>query len=570
MVRNFLGAMLLVTLAGCATRSAHAPADLILTGGAIHSARGWVEAVAVRDGVIVSVGTAKTARRLRGPTTHVIELAGATVFPGLYDSHAHPLLAARERFQPCRIPPEPVQAITDALAECVKAVSPGEWISSGPFASSLLESGLNRHVLDAVAPVNPVVLSEAGSHGGVLNSRALEAAGINRSTAAPPGGKIGRDNAGEPDGVLLDAWSLLPASPPPPPDRVAFAAAWALDQLLEVGVTSLTDANAGSIEQRAYVDLADAGQLKPRVRLCRAWNPAMSSTEFPLESDAVRDHLAPSCVKIFVDGASGSGFTAALLEPYLAADGAPTSERGALMLAPEILNAAVTRFDRAGLTVKFHAWGDAAVAAAVTAIEAARSANGTSGPRHEIGHVVLARREDLLRARKANAVLEFSPWIWFPPAGDFMFRNIGAVRMARAWPVRDALDAGASVLGGTDWPAAPGRSPWGAIETLVTRIEPSLIELPLYRFGPPDTDRTRPFAPGQRITLEQAIALFTSNPAMISGQPDAPGIIAPGRKADLIVLDRNPLRIPIAEVHMTTAVMTIVGGQVVFERGKRQ
>ena len=563
-MRPVVGAALLGMLAACGTGARQKPADLILTGGAIHAADGWAEAVAVREGLVVAVGDDATVQRLRGSATRVIELSGATVFPGLHDAHAHPLVAAREQFQPCRIPPEPLAAVLEAVAACAEAAGSDEWVTSGPFSTSLLDAGFARAALDAAAPDNPVMIYAAGSHAFLLNSRALEIAGIDRSTPAPPGGSIERDAAGEPTGVLLDAWSLLPQPPPPDPELVAIAAAWALDRLLEGGVTSVTDAAADAIAWQAYTALADTGRLKPRVRVCRAWTPG-DVLDPPPGVGSARDRLAHDCVKIFVDGESATARTAALLAPYRSQDGSPTDERGALAVSLEALTAAVTRFDRDGVTVKLHAWGDAAVAAALTAIEAARSANGVSGPRHEIGHVVVARAEDIERARAAGAVLEFSPWLWFPPAGPFVFRNLGEARMARAWPVRDALEAGAAVVGGTDWPTAPGRSPWAAIETLVTRLEPDRIELPVYRFGPKSEDGTAPFAPGQRITLEQAIAMFTANPAAVSGQPDAPGIIAVGRKADLVVLDRNPFDVPITDVHRTTAVTTIVGGEVVYD-----
>lgn len=565
MCRRILVSLCLCVVAGCTNPVAPEPADLILTGGEIYSADGWAQAIAVRDDIIVAVGDAGTIARLKGSSTRVIQLAGATVFPGLQDSHTHPFIAVRERFQPCRIPPEPLPAILATVADCVGTTAKGEWITSGPFAQALVESGLDRRALDGVAPDHPVALTAAGSHAVVLNSLALKAAGINRATVAPPGGEILRDADGEPTGVLLDAWSLLPPSPPPPPDMVARAGTWALNKLMEVGVTSLTDANAGPIEQRAYADLAAAEQLKQRVRVCRNWSPATTTAEVSLEVSVTPPNLTSDCVKIFVDGESGTGRTGALLEPYIAANGSATLERGELAVPPDVLNAAVTRFDRAGLTVKLHAWGDAAVAAAVTAIEAARTANGPSGPRHQIAHAALARREDLVRAREANAVIEISPWLWFPPAGEYMFRSIGPERMARAWPVRDALEVGVSVVGGTDWATAPGRSPWAAIETLVTRLEPASIEAPVYRFGPPSPADSAPFAPGQRIRLEDAIALFTSMPAKASGRADAPGILATGRKADMIVLDRNPLKIPITEVHATAPTMVIVGGEVVYD-----
>lgn len=554
-------------LAACSGGNAHAPASLVLLDGAIYTGKGWAEAVAVRDGKVVEVGTSRAVNRLRGPSTKVIELAGRAVLPGLQDSHVHPLLAAREHFQPCRVPPEPASAIVEAVRNCTQAVPPGSWIASGPIAPALVETGFTRRDLDAAAPENPVMLYVAGTHASVLNSRALKAAGITPSTRPPPGGVIARDGAGEPTGVLLDAWSLLPPGPPAPDRKIiAQSAGWALEQLLQVGVTSVTDAAAERLHLEAYTDLADAGQLKPRVRTCLSWTPSTTeAVDALLQGNFEREKLTVRCVKIFLDGESATARTAALLEPYQSAAGSRAPERGSLVIDLQTLTAAVVRFDRAGLTVKFHAWGDAAVDEALSAIEAARAANGRGQP-HEIAHVVLARQQDLQRAKTSGVALEFSPWLWFPPAGQRVFKEIDEGRTQRAWPVRDALEAGAIAIGGTDWPTAPGRSPWGAIETLVTRLEPDQLESPLYRFGGTTAGQTTAFAPAERITLSQAIDLFTRNPALLSGQADAPGIIAPGRKADLIVLDRNPLRIPINQVHLTAATMVLVGGQIVYEQ----
>lgn len=555
-------------LVACSGRGAETAADLIFVNGSVYTPDGWAEAVAVRGDTVVEVGTTRAVSRLRGPSTKIIELRDQVLFPGLQDSHAHPLLEARYHFQPCRVPGEPARAVVEGVRNCARAAAPGSWISSGPISPLLVEGGITRRDLDAAAPENPVLLEGAGTHASVLNTRALKEAGINRTTRAPPGGVIVRDGSGDPTGVLLDAWSLLPPGPPPPDRKVvAKETGWVLEQLLQVGVTSVTDAAARRLELEAYADLSDSGQLKPRVRACLMWTPSTTDTvDALLQEKFDREKLAVRCVKIFLDGESATARTAALLEPYVPHDGSRTSERGALALDLQTLTSAVTRFDKAGLTVKFHAWGDAAVDEALTAVEATRVANGTNGPRHEIGHVVLARQQDLQRAKISGVALEFSPWLWFPPAGQRVFKDISDGRIQKAWPVRDAIDAGVTAIGGTDWPTAPGRSPWAAIETLVTRLEPEELESPLYRFGPSSKGNAEPFAPAERITLKQAIDLFTRNPALLSAQTDAPGIIAAGRKADLVVLDRNPLRVPIDEVHKTVATMVLVGGQVVYER----
>lgn len=540
-------------LSGCVPQ-ARSPADVLLTGGKIFAQDGWREALAVRNGVIVAIGSSRSMDRWRGPETRVIELGGATVFPGLYDVHAHPALAAREQFQPCRMPRDlSWDRIAEVVAECVRKTPAGGWIVTGPIEPSLLGIQATRQALDAVAADHPVLLYAVGTHAAVANSRALKAAGIDRKTPPPPGGVIGRDSDGEPTGVMLDAWQLFAQfmPPPPAPDVMAPAFAWAIDQMLAQGVTSITEAAGDLSYLQAYVILADTGMLKARVRTCLTWAPPLPAGRIPQFAASSRDRLSPTCVKIFIDGETFTARTAALLQPYESGGGAG-GDRGTLALQQDVLAAAVTRFDKDGLTVKFHAWGDAAVEAASGAVQAARSANGPGGPRHEIGHIMLATPESIALARQVGAVLEFSPPLWTPGPLAVAGKDVGAARMQRAWPVHDALSAGANTVAGTDWPAPTSTyNPWEAIETLVTH-------------RPPGATTGEPATPSQRISLAQAIALFTSNPAAYSGVPDAPGIIASGRKADIIVLDRDPFQVPISEVHLTRPVTTFVGGEVVY------
>jgi len=543
-------------LAGAAAATDGA-ADMILTGGRVYTPDGWKQAVAIRDGTIIAVGTDAEVARERGPDTHTLDLAGAPLFPGLRDEHIHPVSAALERLA-CRVPPGASwDDVLNVVRACAEAPLSGGWIIATPVESeALMDPRATRQALDAAAPGKSVLILAVGGHAAVANTQALAAAGIDGSTPVPPGSVIARDSSGDLTGLLQEAPInlVVAALPPPDPAVIAMALAGVLDELLAAGVTSVTDANSNVLNLQAYSGLADAGRLVLRVRSCSMWAlpaPVESATDVGRYS---RDRLATDCVKIFVDGESYTGRTAALLEPYQPADGSVTDELGALAVPPDALSDAVIAFDRAGLTVKFHAWGDAAVNAALTAIEAAREANGSTGPRHQIGHVMLARREDIDRARRTNAVLEFSPAGWQPPALPLVGKDIGALRMARAWPVRDALEAGAPAVAGTDWPAGPPGpyNPWMGIETLVTRLNPG------------DT-QGEPLAPGQRVSLEQAIAMFTEYPATHSSEPDSPVIIAPGREADLIVLDRNPFEVPITDVHRIKTLRTIVGGEIVWE-----
>jgi predicted amidohydrolase YtcJ len=269
-----------------------------------------------------------------------------------------------------------------------------------------------------------------------------------------------------------------------------------------------------------------------------------------------RDRLCPDCVKMALDGVPTDSHTAAMVEPYAdTVEGRDdeASRKGLLQVPTEVLKEAVTRFDTMGLTVKFHAAGDAAVRQALDAIEAARMANGFSGLYHNPAHCGFVQMSDIRRARNIAATFEVSPYIWFPsPIIPDHAKALGPERMKRAWPVRDMLDAGAFVVMGSDWAVVPSVNPWIAIETLVTRQKPGGSDEML--------------AEGQRITLKQAIDLFTVNSAKQMGNGDKTGRIEPGMLADLIVIDQNPYKVPITDVHKTIVKKAIINGEVVYER----
>jgi predicted amidohydrolase YtcJ len=189
------------------------------------------------------------------------------------------------------------------------------------------------------------------------------------------------------------------------------------------------------------------------------------------------------------------------------------------------------------------------------AIAAARKANGFSGVLHDVGHNSFVSMDDIKRARGIGAVFEFSPYIWFnQPITQDIVKAIGPERMKRWTPVKDALDAGAFSVAGSDWNVVPSVNPWLAIETLVTRRPPG--------------GQGEPLGPDEAITLKQAVDLFTINSARQQYQADRRGTIEQGKLADLVVIDRNIFDVPITQVHDTKVELTLIGGEVVYDAAK--
>jgi len=548
------------------TVAEQAAAELILTGGRIRSTVGVAEAMAIDGrGVIMAVGSAEEVAALRRDGTRVVALSGRTVLPGLHDMHVHPLFAGLRRKE-CEIAQgSDVKTLQSRVADCVTRASPGQWITGGQWDASTMGRIPNRWMIDKVAPAHPVLLSDTSGHSALANSRALQIAGVTADTPDPEGGIIERDGDGRPTGVLRESAIDLVRGHVPMPDvnEVRAALKWAVDEMLAFGITSYTEASMGfaagaASELAAYVELADSGLLKQRVRLCLNWVPGSQESEAVIASRNrfARDRISPDCIKIFLDGVPTDSHTAAMLEPYsdrMEGRDDHASRFGMLLVEQPVLDQALVRFDREGLAVKFHAAGDAAVRAGLQAISAARKANGLYGPRHDVGHSTFVAESDLALARAVGATFEVSPYLWGPtPINADIAKAVGAERIRRVWPVRGMIDAGALVVPGSDWAVVPSVNPWPAMETLVTRE----------RAG----GSAEAFGKAEAITIAEAIDLFTVNSARHLGTSNRLGRIQQGMFADLIVVDRDPYEVPATSLHETKVMMTIVNGEVVFER----
>ncbi|MCQ8187118.1 amidohydrolase [Streptomyces rugosispiralis] len=515
--------------------------------------------------MIDRVGCDEEVLRDRGTDTQVIHLAGDVVLPGLHDLHVHPIYAGI-RQRRCRIPQgSNLEETLRIVKEYADAAEPGEWALGGQWDVHALGCVPNRHMLDSVAPDVPVQLEDTSGHSSWANSAALARAGISAETPDPEGGIFERDAAGEPTGIQREtaAHLLAEAAPKPNGPEVESALVWSLNEMLSFGITSFTEAalgfTAGSrIEMAAYAALARRAEIKQRVRVCTTWSPDDAEANEMIErrNFFAFERLVPDGIKIFLDGVPTDGHTAAMIEPY--ADTVKgrddhASRHGMLQIPAEVLNDAVARFDRMGLTVKFHAAGDAAVRAALDAIGVARERNGFGPQMHNVGHCTFVAKTDIERASRIGATFEVSPYLWQPaPICSDIASAVGPETIERVWPIREMLDAHALVVPGSDWSVVPSVNPWAAIETLVTRQEPG--------------GSAESFGPSQGITLEQALEIFTVNAARQEGAADRIGTIEPGLLADIIVVDQNPFEVPITQVHATEVKLTLVEGEIVFDR----
>ncbi len=542
------------------------PADTILVSGQVYRSDGtWAEAVAVRNGVIVSVGGNADIGAFKGPKTRVIDLHGRTVLPGLHDMHIHPM-GAGQMMRSCVLRREaPPAEIKTTVAACATKAKPGQWITGGSWVNAVFkDEPQDRKLLDEAAPHNPVLLMDETGHSSWANSTALKLAGIDRNTPNPLNGAIEHRPDGEPNGLLRESAAAMVRAkiPPTTPEEVATTIRDAMQEILKSGITSIQDAVATRSSMTGFATLADRGQLKQRVRECILWSYNTSGIDKSFEELYAqrnlfrRERVFPDCVKIINDGVPGEGHTAAMLAPYtepIPGDTADTRRFGIMNTPPDVLKKMVTRFDRDGMAMLIHCTGDACARAAVDAVEAARLTNGWSGVLHQVGHNNFTTKLDLARGRTLGVTFEFSAYLYYLNGVTRVYlKAIGPQRFERYKPVRDTIDLGAIALEGSDWPVSPTPNPWIAIETLVTRKKPGGSDEP-------------PLAPGQAITIKEAIDIYTVNAAKQFGHASQVGSIQPGLFADLIVTDRNPFTVPITTVHDTKVETVLINGEIVYE-----
>jgi len=544
-----------------------ASGDMALINGRIYRVdadRSWAEAVAIEDGRFIAVGTNAEIEDFIGPETQVIDLGGKMALPGIHDMHLHPVGASLTELYECAFPSTAsLEDIAKKVRSCAGNVPPGTWIRGGAYGAHLLEAERKPHksLLDAAAPEHPVFLGSSGGHSGWANSRALAAAGIGVDTPDPVNGEIMRDPVtAEPTGILLERANRLVARAVPAytPAQYREAVRWLAGYLNRYGIIAINDAAVGGTLIEAYSAADRAGELSLRVATSLLWRTDAATREEMARPVKERgryrsEHVYTDFVKIFVDGSAGAR-KAAYLEPYMPDEAHGDAYYGEFMVPPAKLAEYLILLDGKGLQVKMHCGGDAAVRAALDAIEAAREANGDSGLRHEIAHPNLVHPDDIPRFRELNAVAELSPMYWYPSRIiQVLTKTLGADRVQQIWPIRTLVAAGARPVYGSDWPAVvPNANPWRGLEAMVTRADP-------------EGKRPGQFRPDEALDLAAAIEIFTINGAHSMRLEQVTGSIEAGKLADMIVLDRNLFEIPPADISDTRVLLTLLDGRIVYD-----
>ncbi len=528
---------------------------LVLRNGRIHTLdpnQPAATALAVHGRRILAVGADADVLDAAGPRATVLDLEGRAVLPGFWDCHIHFYDWALVRF---RLDLGGCASLEDFLARLGgRAVhSPlGEWIMGHNWnENAWAEPRMpDRRDLDGVAPDHPVILWRADLHLAVANSLALRLAGIDADTPDPPKGAIARDEHGQPTGVLLDGGINLVKAilPDPSPDEVAHAMELGMAAMHRLGITAVHDIRLmGGLEHRsafgAWQRLREAGRISLRAFAALPGERLEEAVALGLRTGLGDDYLRVGALKYFTDGSMGAR-TAWVLEPYLDGSGSGLC----CMPFEEILQCLATA-DANGLAVTVHAIGDRSGNALATAFEElARARKPGQGPPipHRVEHAQMLRPEDIARLARAGVAVSAQP-IHLVDDMDMIDRSLGELGR-HCYPFRSLVEAGVPLVFGSDAPVADP-NPWLGVCAAVTRARPD---------GAPEGG----WHPGQRLDVSQAVTAYTSSAAKTYGLDDRLGSLTPGKLADLVVLDRDPLAVDAAELAGTTVELTVFDGAV--------
>jgi len=540
-------------------------ADTVFTRGKVYtldSQTPWAEAVAVSGGKIIYVGNAEEVKQYVDDKTDVIQLNGRLLLPGFIDTHMHPLAVAAMGDALQLDPYGDKQQWLDEIADYANSNQEKDLIFGLGF--SAMTFGLNgpsKSDLDAIVADRPVIIADSGLHSFWVNSKALEKAGVTRNTQDPiPGTEYyARDEQGNPSGWIVETYDLLEALKPVGNQEAFVAGANEFLPLLSsFGITTAFD--AGTIlsepEILSFVhNMAESNQLPLRIVAARTLlnnniDTIITDVESLREQFGWQDMFKIGALKIPLDGTIEAR-NAAMHTHYV---GEPENDGGMSYTTAE-LQRVVKAADLADIDVHIHAIGDRAIHEALNAIELAQQSNGKRGNRHTLCHVELMADEDLDRVKPLDVIIQTTPyWHAYSQDGE---KVLGEEREKRKFRFNELINQGVKVTFGSDFPATEsiaGLPPLNNIEVGHTRR--SFLHESNKSYVNKD----------EQLGVAALVRGYTLDAAYQIRMEELIGSIEVGKRADLIVLDRNLLEIPAIEIHKIDVDMTMVDGKMIYTR----
>jgi predicted amidohydrolase YtcJ len=511
-------------------------ADLVLTNANIITmdpARPRAELVAIKGNRIWLVGDSDRLGEVRGAKTKVIDCRGKTLVPGFNDAHCHVFSFIR-KLAGLDLSPSKVKSIADikaAVRKRARSTPAGNWITGSDYNEFYLAEKRHpdRRDLDEAAPDHPVALVHRSLHACVLNSLALEMAGITRETPEPPGAVIERElDSGRPSGLLFEMVGYIRGQvlPPLSDKELAEGMALANRHYLSLGITSLQEASANNDYSRWQLlrGLKDSGRLKSRISMMFGFDALAQFKERGLAFGAGDDGLRLGGVKILVNETTGRP------QP-----------------PPEELNRQALTAHEAGFQLAIHCIEPDTVAAAISALEYVNSQTSIAGRRHRLEHCSECPPRLLERLKRIKAMIITQPPFIYQ-SGERYLATVPPQRQRWLYRIKSFLDAGLVVAGSSDSPVAPDNPLLGLYAAATRRAETGQKVLP-----------------EEAVSPQRALAMYTANAAYASFEEDIKGSIIPGRLADMAILSADPLKAPPERLKDIRVEMTILNGRVAWE-----
>ncbi len=540
-------------------------ADVIFTHGNVYTgivdtasmvAGQRAEAIAIRGDRILAVGTRDEVLKAKGPDTKIVDLGGHFVMPGFNDAHTHLAHAGQEKLSVNLVGVKTLDEFRERIRAKVEKTGPGEWIVGAGWDETLwpVKVPPTRWDLDEISSGHPVYMDRVDGHIGVANTRALQLASITVASREPAGGKIDRDEAGTPNGILRETArdAVRAVIPKPTHEQRRQAIELALADLASHGITSAQD-NSGWEDFQIYEELEKEGKLTTRISEWLPFDDSIESLNRKRSSHPSADNmLHTGMLKGFMDGSLGSK-TAALLEPY--SDDPKNS--GLPQYEPDKLNPMTKERVLAGYQIGFHAIGDKGAQMALDAFAEAekaakenkvKAADGGSDYRFRIEHAQVTTLQQILRFKELKVVASMQPSHLLTDM-NWAESRLGPKRAAHSYAWAEFLKHGVVLAFGTDYPVEPV-TPFRGLYAAVTRQS---------------ENGKKSYYSEQKLSIEQAIAAYTTGSAFAEFTEKQKGKLEPGMLADLIVLDRDITSVLPAKVLETQVLRTVVGGRTVYE-----
>ncbi|MGZ4889646.1 MAG: amidohydrolase [Candidatus Angelobacter sp.] len=508
---------------------------------------GRAQALAVAGGNIIAAGTNEEIQKLKGPKTQIIDLGGHFVMPGFNDAHVHLGSGGFEKLNVDLVGSKSLDDMKQRIAARVKTAAPGEWIVGRGWDHTLWaeQKTPTRTDIDSVTGNHPAIFNRVDGHIAIANSAALKAAGLTAQSPDPHGGKIDRDDKGEPTGILRETamGAVSDKIPPPSPAQRRKAAELALQDAARWGITSAQD-NSDWEDFLTYEQMEKEGKLTLRIS---EWLPFDAPAEQLLH---MRQHhaqddpmLHTGMLKGFMDGSLGSR-TAAMLAPY---DDDPKNS-GIPRYEQDKLNAMAAERANDGFQIGFHAIGDRGARMALDAFAYAIQKSNKKNLRFRIEHDQVIAPEDFKKYKDLGVIASVQPNHLLTDM-NWAEAHIGPERAKHSYPWKEFEDNGIPLAFGTDYPVEP-ITPFRGVYAAVTRKNEA---------------GNKEYYPQQKLTIDHAIYAYTIGAAQAEFAEDKKGQLAPGMLADFVVLDRDITKVAPPEILKTRVLRTVVGGKTVYE-----